>query len=102
MQKLMTKAIAKQLPALYAQENVKDPVVFLKLFNPSGAQTFYITEGSEQNGDWTLFGFMTGAHSEELGYFSLNEIAKVRGAFGLGIERDIHFAPAPASTFRKK
>ena len=38
---------------------------------------------------WRDLGFGT----PELGYTSLAEMASVRGRFGLGIERDLHFEP---------
>lgn len=33
----------------------------------------------------------------ELGYFSLDELADLRGPLGLPIERDLAFKPTPAS-----
>ncbi len=68
-----------------------DPLPVLKLFNPVGAATWLATEIGE-DGD-TLFGLADlGFGCPELGYFSLSEIAGVRLPFGLGIERDLHFA----------
>ena len=64
------------------------PVV--KFFNPTGGQTWLITEIAD-DGD-TMFGLCDlGMGSPELGYVSLNEIANTRGRFGLPIERDMHF-----------
>ena len=85
--KLVTKAIAEKLPRLYANEG-KDPAdipVVLKLFNPGGAGTWYITEGNLDTGE--LFGYCV-IHEGELGYVSLQELVDFKGRFGLGIERD--------------
>jgi hypothetical protein len=89
---LITKAVAKSLPALYANED-KDPseiTVPLKLFNPCGAATWYITEMNSDTG--MMFGLCDlGLGYPELGYVSLDELKSVRLRFGLGIERDRHW-----------
>ena len=41
-------------------------------------------------GDWIFYGLVDGQY-KELGNFRLCELESVRGQFGLGIERDIHF-----------
>ena len=65
------------------------PVV--KYFNPMGAATWLATE-LDADGD-TLFGLADlGFGCPELGAFSLSEIAAMRLAFGLRIERDMDFA----------
>lgn len=88
---LITAAIAKKLPALYANENLSpDEIkVPLKLFNPVGAQTWFITEMDPTTGE--MFGYVTGMGYDELGYVNLNELKAIRLRFGLGIERDIHW-----------
>ena len=64
------------------------PVV--KFFNPVGAATWLATELDEDND--TLFGLADlGFGCPELGSFSLIEMASVRLAFGLSIERDLYF-----------
>ena len=76
-----------------------DPAPVVKLFNPSGAATWLLTE-LDRDGD-TLFGLCDlGFGSPELGCVSLAEIASVRVAFGLAIERDLHFAAShPLSVY---
>jgi hypothetical protein len=85
---LLTKQNRADLPKLGAQEKLGDEsVVYVKLFDPSGRLTFYITEF---DGDDTLFGYMVsplGADCDEWGYSSLAELAAVRGRFGLGNEQ---------------
>ena len=107
--KLLTKAIEKALPPLYSQENNPDPKAVVKFFNPCGAATWYITEGSWQgdpeNGnpgeDFIMFGWCDlGMDYPELGYVSLNELQSVKGPFGLGIERDLFWTPKPLSTLK--
>lgn len=93
--KLLTVEIKKKIPTLYATEGVptSDKIVHLKLFDPCGRFTFYAVEF---DGEDTLFGYCVsplGPDCDEWGYASLSEIAAVRNRFGLGIERDIHFAP---------
>lgn len=93
--KLLTEKIRRLLPALGAtselpREQVRVP---LKLFDPSGRGTWYITEF---DGTDTMFGFCRsplGPDCDELGYVSLAEVQAVRNRFRLGIERDIHWDP---------
>ena len=86
---LLTKAILKKLPPLYAMENKKaeDVPVVVKFFCPWGSWTWYATEF---DGDDLFFGLVDG-HVKEMGYFRLSELKSLRGPWGLGIERDMYF-----------
>jgi Protein of unknown function (DUF2958). len=88
--------VKASLPKLYAQEQVKDPIVHVKFFQPWGAWTWFATEGEQQGDDFIFFGYVIG-QEREWGYFSLNDLTSVTGPFGLKIERDIHFSPKPKS-----
>jgi hypothetical protein len=93
---LLTKANRKALPPLYSQENVADPMVVVKFFDPTGSCTWYATEF---DGEDIFFGLVDG-FEPELGNFSLSELQRFRGRFGLGIERDMYFTPCPLSQVR--
>ena len=93
---LLPAELRKALPPLYAQENQKDPVVHLKLFTPDSNWTWYVTEGSEKEGDFIFFGYVVG-FEKEWGYFALSELEAARGPLGLAVERDLYFTPAPFS-----
>jgi len=95
--KLMTKELEKRFAKVGRQEDVKDPIIIAKFFNPQGAGTWLATEYSP--GDKIFFGYASifGDHCDEWGYFSLAELQEYKGRFGLGIERDLHFDEAPAS-----
>jgi Protein of unknown function (DUF2958) len=87
------------LPALYSQEEVADPLVRVKLFNPWGQGYWFLTEWNPEEG--LAFGLCV-IHEAELGYVDLNELAALRvGPGRMPIERDIHFAPTPLSQVRK-
>lgn len=90
--KLLTKAIIKKLPKLYATEGIplQEKEIVCKFFNPCGAGTWYVIEGQEEDGDFIFFGLVD-LHEKEFGYFSLNELQLIKLPFGLTIERDIHF-----------
>ncbi|MDR3471242.1 MAG: DUF2958 domain-containing protein [Devosia sp.] len=66
------------------------PVV--KLFNPCGAGTWLLTEidPDDETVAWGLCDL--GMGFPEFGTVSLTELAEYHGQFGLGIERDLHFA----------
>lgn len=96
--KLLTKDDQRRLPALYSQEKAAEPIAYVKFFTPWTYWTWYATEYDQQD---TFFGLVQG-HEEELGYFSLAELSKIRGPGGLRIERDLHFTPTPLSKLRKR
>jgi hypothetical protein len=95
---LLTAEIRALLPVLYVQEQIADPIVYVKFFNPISDWTWYATEF---DGEDTFFGLVQGLE-EELGYFSLSELQEYRGALGIGIERDLHFSPTPLSQLRRQ
>ena len=85
---LLTKAILAKLPVLYANEEKSacDIKVPLKLFNPLGSQSWFITEYNPETG--IAFGYVTGMQCDELGYISIPEIEEMNLHRMVGIERD--------------
>ena len=113
---LLPEILKEQMPALYAQEQERDPMVQCKFFDPVGSWTWYATEGSpvDEDGyydtnkpkaDYLFFGLVVG-FEPELGYFSLNELqtAKegLRGLRALPIERDVWFTPSRLSEIKRQ
>lgn len=89
---LLTAQNRKSLPALYSQDGKgMDAIAQVKFFCPWNSWTWY---ASEFDGNDTFFGLVCG-FEDELGPFSLKELQSVRGQFGLGIERDMHWTPRP-------
>ena len=91
--KLLTKEIKDNLKPLRTFDNTapENIPIIAKFFDPCGSYTWYVTEGEEDpRGDWIFYGLVDGQY-KELGNFRLCELESVRGQFGLGIERDIHF-----------
>lgn len=86
-----------KVPPLYATENQQDPVAWVKFFTPDSSWTWYVVE---YDGKDICFGLVQGFY-EELGYFSLQEMRKIRGPMGLPIERDLYFTPVPLSKVKK-
>ena len=96
--KLLTKELRKQLPALGATENIKDPQAICKFFTPDSSWSWYITEFDQED---TFFGLAVG-FEVELGYISLSELEATTGPLGLHVERDLYFKPTPLSEIRKQ
>ena len=89
--KLLTKAIKEKLIENHkAQDGSKTVKAELKLFNPTGIGTWYL---SELNPDTNVAYGLCCIHEKEYGYVSLDELSEFKGQFGLGIERDKYFAP---------
>jgi hypothetical protein len=75
-----------------AGENI-DPEPVVKLFTPDGAATWLLTELDPDDPD-IAFGLCDlGMGFPELGSVRISEIASVRGALGLPVERDFYFEP---------
>lgn len=69
-----------------------DPAPVVKIFDPCGSATWLISESDPDEPD-RLFGLCDlGMGYPELGYVLRSELEAVKGRFGLGLERDLHFA----------
>lgn len=68
-----------------------DPWPVVKLFTPDAGATWLLSELDPEDPD-IAFGLCDlGLGSPELGSVRLSEIAEVRGALGLPVERDLYF-----------
>jgi len=104
--KLLTKEIMRQMPSLYSQEDKGDDAkVVVKFFTPDSNWTWYVTEADaiinaegdtiplsqlsniDQALDVCFFGLVHG-FEEEMGYFMLSDLKRMRGSLNLPIERD--------------
>ena len=100
--KLMTKKLGDTIPALCANENVRDYDSVLapaKLLSPYTGWRWYITEWQAETG--LCFGLVEGFESE-LGYFSLDELAEatVLGTIP-AVERDLFWQPKTLGEIRR-
>jgi hypothetical protein len=87
---LITDDLRARLLANSAADEETDHVPVVKLFDPTGAATWLLTE-LDADGD-TLFGLCDlGFGCPELGSVSLAELQSIKGPLGLGIERDLYF-----------
>ena len=80
-----------------------DPVPVVKLFTPDAGATWLLTEIDPHDKD-RAFGLCDlGQGFPELGYVSLQELASLRGRWGLSIERDLYFkADKPISAYARE
>ena len=95
--KLLTKELRECFSRVGSQEEVKDPLVIAKFFNPTGAGTWFATEYNPESKNFFGYVSIFGDWNDEWGYFSLVELESLKGPFGLGIERDIYFNSKPFS-----
>lgn len=98
---MMTAEIEAMFNKIGRQEDVEDPIVVAKYFNPYGRSTWYATEYDTQTE--CFFGYCVGelgTDCDEWGYFSLDGLEQVRVrrlGFKLPLERDRHFSPQKMS-----
>ena len=99
--KLLTKTIKEKMVKNYNdQDGTKDFKAVLKLFDPTGASTWYLSELNPD--DNIAFGLCDlGVGCPELGYVSLNELSTLKVKMGLGIERDLYFTPKTFDELQK-
>ena len=89
--KLLTKKIKDKLISNHQkQDGTKTFRAELKLFNPTGMGTWYI---SELNPETNVAFVLCDLHETEFGYILLDELEAIKLPFGLGIERDKFFQP---------
>ena len=84
-----------QLPSLDVEES--DPIARVKLFNPSGGYTWYISAYDPKSR--RAFALVHG-QEKEAGYVDMAELVDYRGRFGLPIERDLYWHPKPFSDLK--
>ena len=96
--KMLTKELTEKLPRLYSQEEVEDPMVWVKFFTPWTSWTWWGCEFDPE--ERIFFGLVQGLETE-LGNFSLDEMEAIRGPGGLKIERDLYFDPCPLSEVQR-
>ena len=83
---------------LLTKQNIAKPIAYVKLFNPTGAGTWYL---SELYDDDTAYG-VSEITDKELGYIPMNELRALKLPFGLTIERDKWFKPTRFSEISNK
>ena len=86
--KFFTKTQEKKL---FANAEKKDGIAYVKLFNPAGIGTWYLSE-LYPNG--LAYG-LAHIHEKEFGLVDINELKSLQLPFGLSIERDTMFDPMP-------
>ena len=92
--KEIIKAFAKQ--GYTGDKSAKDIKIVMKLFNPSGAGTWYLYEKEDEDTYWGYVN-LGDIVNAECGTVSMSELMAYRGRFGLGIERDKFFEPLSMS-----
>lgn len=93
--KLITKEIEKAFKkqGSTAEMSADEIKIVMKLFNPTGGQTWYIYEMEDDGDTMWCYANLGDPTFAECGTVSFNELKSFRGRFGLGIERDMHFDP---------
>ena len=82
------------IPSTDAARAEPDPLVRVKLFNPSGAGTWWIAGyDPETRIAWGV----AEIQEREVGDFDMGELVALRVRFGLPLERDLWWEPRPLS-----
>ena len=87
--KLLTKELLKKLPPIgHSIETKEEPQAIVKWFTPDSNWTWYVAEYNPETG--MCWGLVDG-FEKEFGYFTIDEIQKLKGPLKLPIERDMWF-----------
>jgi hypothetical protein len=93
--RLLTKTLLRRF-AKVGEQDVPNPIIVAKFFNPCGAGTWYATCYIPD--ERLFFGWAEIVlDGGEWGYFSLDELQAYKGPFGIGIERDLYWKEKQAS-----
>lgn len=95
---LLTQQLLDRFKEL-GKQDIKDPIIVAKFFVSWSNWTWYATAYDEETG--LFFGIICGSHIE-LGYFSLDDLKRVRGRMGLGVERDLCWKEKRLSDLSKR
>ena len=89
--KLFNKTIDRQLFKQYPLgSDLSKQEVVAKIFNPSGAGSWYILNSDPNDPDY-LWAIVDLGYGAEVGSVSRSDLETYRGRFGLGFERDLSF-----------
>ncbi len=80
----------QNIPPLYAQEHIKDPIVYERYHIVGSDWEWYVMEYSPLQK--LCFGLVIGDEME-LGYFCLDELERLQHRYSVEVERDYHFKP---------
>ena len=78
------------LPTVEASAATRDPLALVKIFDPTGSWTWYIAAYDPDSHQ--AYGLVNGFEAE-FGYIDMGELVRIRGQFGLPLERDLHWKP---------
>ena len=88
---LLTKKIREKLIKNHLeQDGTKTFKAEVKLFNPCGIGTWYLSELDPETN--IAFGLCE-LHEKEVGYVSIDELKEIELPFFLKIERDLYYQP---------
>lgn len=85
---------ADRLPTCAAARAEENPIARVKLFDPTGSWTWFISGYDPE--DRIAWGVVVG-FEREYGDIYMPELVAIRGGFGLPIERDLYWTPVPLS-----
>lgn len=88
MKPLLKKELEQLIKNHNEQDGSKQFKAVVKLFNPTGIGTWYL---SELNPDTNIAFGLSCLHEKELGDVSLDEMQEVKLPLGLSIEKDRYF-----------
>ena len=87
--KLLTRELLKKLPPIgHSIKTKEEPQAIVKWFTPDSNWTWYVAEYDSENG--MCWGLVDG-FEKEFGFFTIDEIQKLKGPLKLPIERDMWF-----------
>ena len=94
---LVTKELENKFAKVGSQQELADPIVIAKFFNPMGRGYWFATEYDPTERMFYGYVSLFGDYNDEWGPFSLDELESVELPLGMKIERDRHFSATPSS-----
>lgn len=95
--KLLADDLKALLPALYTQDEHRNPIVYAKFFTSDMYRVWFVIEGSTDRDDFRFFGYVIEGCEAGWSHFTLSELDTLSGSDGLPVKQDPCFQPKPFS-----
>ena len=94
---LLSEEVKTRIPPLYSQDRTPDPIVYARLFSPGSSWQCFVTEGSNRNDTFLIFGLFVG-DGRRWGQIELGRLANMLADEGAELCVDPEFKPVRLST----
>lgn len=86
---LITEEMKKRFKEVGDQSKSQNPLFVMRIYNPIGAQSWYVSEYDEESGRYACF--VKGTYSDQWSWFSIRDIVSIKNLLGIEMKLDLNF-----------